>query len=196
MSLAWRGVLALSIVALLSLGSCLPVPLGDPATSKVDPALRGYWLNQERGESMLALIAPFDERTYVIDSVSNDKAGHLICKAWRTEIKGKVFLTLQSISNLADPNEKAEYPTFRLDLKDNQLEATMLKREFKGFKDVQDAASLAKVVSEHVNDPEMYDDVLTFQKLDPKKSADRSTIDSFMTQRPSSSKQPATKNAD
>jgi hypothetical protein len=56
--------LAIAIVGLLA---CLPVPIGDPEKSKIDPELSGMWLliGGENGPEV-ALFEPYDKRTWLI----------------------------------------------------------------------------------------------------------------------------------
>ncbi len=66
-SLAGLGIAAILLPVVISLVACLPVlpvPIGDPEKSRVDPEMAGVWFDvlQEN----LWLIEPHDRRTYLI----------------------------------------------------------------------------------------------------------------------------------
>jgi hypothetical protein len=78
-----RSLVGLVIAAafapfLLVLMACLPVPIGDPEKSRIDPELSGVWLvpadRDSQGE--LWLLEPYDARTWLVSVVqtSADKA--------------------------------------------------------------------------------------------------------------------------
>lgn len=55
---------------LLALTGCLPVPLGDPEKSRIDPELSGVWSFQDEKESGgLWLMEPYDSRTWLVTSI-------------------------------------------------------------------------------------------------------------------------------
>ena len=102
-------LLSLPLAAIvLFLGACLPVGVGDPETSKVDPGLTGVWeeLNDDGApKGSLAVLVPFDVRAYLLRTVEIErtaegvtvkpKEGHY--KAWLTTIEGRIFLTAQPL---------------------------------------------------------------------------------------------------
>ena len=60
----------------VGLGACLPVPLGDPETSAVDPRLAGVWTNDFKEAGGTCLVAlPYDARTYFVHVVDVERAG-------------------------------------------------------------------------------------------------------------------------
>ncbi len=54
-------------IALVGLLGCLPVPIGDPEKSRIDPELNGMWL-MDGGDSdpAVTLFEPYDKRTWLI----------------------------------------------------------------------------------------------------------------------------------
>lgn len=102
-------LLSLPLAAIvLFLGACLPVGVGDPETSKVDPKLIGVWeeLNDDGApKGSLVVLVPFDGRAYLLRTVEIERTadgvkmkpneGHY--KAWLTEIEGRTFLTAQPL---------------------------------------------------------------------------------------------------
>jgi hypothetical protein len=102
-------LLSLPLAALvLFLGGCLPVGLGDPEASKVDPRLVGVWSEAEEeeddGEDGVVVLLPFDGRAYVLRSVEIERTKDGVevkreglYKAWLTTIEGRTFLTAQPL---------------------------------------------------------------------------------------------------
>ena len=60
-----RSLTALAL-AIVSLMACLPVPIGDPEKSQIDPELSGMWLMLGDDEPAVALFEPYDKRTWLI----------------------------------------------------------------------------------------------------------------------------------
>ena len=102
-------LLSLPLAAVvLFLGACLPVGVGDPETSKVDPKLTGVWeaLNDDGSpKGSLAVLVPFDGRAYLLRTVEIErtadgvkaKPGDGCYKAWLTAIEGRTFVTAQPV---------------------------------------------------------------------------------------------------
>ena len=55
------------IPVFLALQACIPVPLGDPEKSRIDPELSGIWVTDEQD---LAIIEPYDKRTWLVNLVA------------------------------------------------------------------------------------------------------------------------------
>ena len=54
-------------IALVGLLGCLPVPIGDPEKSRIDPELNGMWLmDRGDGDPAVTLFEPYDKRTWLI----------------------------------------------------------------------------------------------------------------------------------
>jgi len=59
--------LLIAIVTLpifMSLLACLPVPVGDPEKSRIDPQLSGQWFMLD--EEVVVFLQPYDERTWLV----------------------------------------------------------------------------------------------------------------------------------
>ena len=66
-----RAGLIVSILILpllLGVMACfvLPVPIGDPEKSRVDPAMSGVWLAADGSEGWLVALEPYDKRTWLV----------------------------------------------------------------------------------------------------------------------------------
>lgn len=115
---------ALLVPLLAGVLACIPVPIGDPETSAIDPATTGIWIPE--GDLGIWLMDRYDERTWLATVVEVDTAqdpecealeapvgyaeaielmeNHRDClevsdvgifKAWSTELDGRRFLTLE-----------------------------------------------------------------------------------------------------
>lgn len=62
-SLTGMAIAIVSLPVILGLLACLPVPLGDPEKSRIDPDLSGMWIMD--GESIV-LMEPFDKRSWLL----------------------------------------------------------------------------------------------------------------------------------
>lgn len=62
------GVLVAMVLIPLLLGvlACMPVPVGDPEKSRVDPAISGIWLSSLEADAPLMIFDPFDKRTWLV----------------------------------------------------------------------------------------------------------------------------------
>jgi len=67
-SRAGNILLVLLFPALLGVMACfdLPVPVGDPEQSAVDPELSGIWLGRQDDERVLLILKPYDRRTWLV----------------------------------------------------------------------------------------------------------------------------------
>lgn len=66
-SLAGLALAVVSLPVFLSLLACLPVPVGDPDKSRIDPDLSGVWYMA--GDGAIVLLEPFDKRTWLMSAV-------------------------------------------------------------------------------------------------------------------------------
>lgn len=67
---AGGAVLMLVMVpAIVGLLACLPVPIGDPERSRIDPAISGVWLQLSDNESAFFAFEPYDKRTWLLTVV-------------------------------------------------------------------------------------------------------------------------------
>lgn len=172
---AWRWI-AGAAFALVLVG-CLKFPLGDPATSKLDSRIEGFWFYQTDDERAMARIYPFDAHTYVVEYIDFGKDGDVfkirsrdLYKGWLTDVKKHTFITLEPLaSRLADASEDSKsYPIFRLEFGNKTIKATPIKDDFEPFKDVKSGAEVTSIITKEVENPAMYSDSpAQFRKLDP-----------------------------
>lgn len=166
-SLAFRSLAAaVLLAAAIFLPACLPVGLGDPAKSKADPKYVGAWTWKDGEQTNVVVIRPFDERTYVLDTLTytGDTSApvpkqRIVYKGWLADVKGATFLTMQPIHTLVQlPGEetKKTFLVSRLDLAGDQLTATPLNPDYAPLKDVGTPTDLERVVAANFDDAKLW----------------------------------------
>lgn len=154
-------------LAALTLASCLPVPLGDPEKAKIESSYVGAWEWRDGDKTNVVTIRPYDNRTYFVDAMTfggtmdepQPRARNLY-KAWLTKVKGETFITMQPAETLGFfANEKPQpryYLVSKLKLEEGQLKATGVNGGYLPLKDVPTPAALEQVITDHLNDPQMW----------------------------------------
>jgi hypothetical protein len=64
-SLSGAALMLVIIPILAGLLACMPVPIGNPERSKIDPELSGLWVFHDADEIGVFLLEPYDKRTYL-----------------------------------------------------------------------------------------------------------------------------------
>lgn len=64
------GLATVMIPAFLGLLACMPVPIGDPERSRLDPDLTGMWVDLD--EKALYAFEPFDKRAWLVTGIGLD----------------------------------------------------------------------------------------------------------------------------
>jgi hypothetical protein len=57
---------AIMIPVFIGLMACMPVPIGDPERSRIDPERAGAWVGVVDGGALLLLYQPYDKRTWLM----------------------------------------------------------------------------------------------------------------------------------
>jgi len=108
----WLGVALFVPLAavLLATFACLPAPVGDPETSKVDESLVGAWQAAQKDPSdevITAVMQPWDAKTYYLSYYSLKKKdgaeekSMMHFKAWVTTLGTATFLTAQPLDDMS-----------------------------------------------------------------------------------------------
>lgn len=185
-------LLALPLAALIAgTLACLPVPLGDPEKSKVDPKLTGYWLaegdrKQDDSEGILYVVREFDPRCYVVIGLTYkqktpvEAMSQMVTKAWLTSLGGKVFLTASPIQFLS-PKEASPIAYFvgAVDIKDDTLTVRWLKGEDEPLKSLKTTAEAETLIAASVARNELYHDAQTFTRVKPDDPRVRAVLKTF-----------------
>ncbi len=167
-------VIVCSLVLLAA--SCFDVPLGDPATSKVDQRLVGYWHQEADDDSGTVIaVAAFDERAYLVSFHPYTKAGEQLTagtqsshKAWLTQVGQTPFITLLPMNEMPglDDDQKPAYVVAKLDIQADRIIAHGLKPDAEAFKNLADADAFAKAIEANLNDAAIYEgEPITYRKL-------------------------------
>lgn len=68
------ATLMLVIIPMLAgLLACMPVPIGDPERSSIDPQMSGWWVMEDGSDAALCVFRPYDKRTWLIIYVDVEK---------------------------------------------------------------------------------------------------------------------------
>lgn len=179
------ATLMLVIIPIIAgLLACMPVPVGNPERSRIDPELSGVWaLNENGEESGYYFFRPYDKRTWLVVGVggSGGEAEPLpIYKAWLTKLGGEKFMTWEQAGAFnKDGSIQAEYwLVFRVEKDgENQVNLRMLDYEYEGFEAIPEPDDyegdfakdmrrrFERVIGKNVDDDEMYDDTLVLRRL-------------------------------
>jgi hypothetical protein len=163
---------------LLATFACLPAPVGDPETAKVDEALNGAWQHlpdAAEKSTLLALIQPWDGRTYLLEYLqTQEKEGKkeqqmMRFKAWVTRMGTATFLTCQPMNDIkpfADTEKNPRFwMVFRVELKGDALEARMVSPDSTLIKEKNTRQEIEEVLKANLENKELYGDPLTFKRL-------------------------------
>ena len=64
--LAGLGLMVIMIPLFVGLMACIPVPIGDPEKSRIDPDLNGTWIFSDVESVYLYVLEPYDKRTWLV----------------------------------------------------------------------------------------------------------------------------------
>ena len=68
------ALLMLAIIPfIVGLLACMPVPIGDPERSRIDPDISGVWVVNDDDDSVLYHFRPYDKRTWLLMGVWPEK---------------------------------------------------------------------------------------------------------------------------
>lgn len=90
------GVLLMLVIIPMFAGllACMPVPIGNPERSRIDPDLSGTWIAELDGDTALYLFRPYDKRTWLV--LGNDpEAGPNAEFEEESESAGDLIATLR-----------------------------------------------------------------------------------------------------
>ena len=60
------------VPVLLGVMACLPVPVGNPDKSRIDPAMSGVWIGKIYGDATIIVLDPYDKRTWLMSLIALD----------------------------------------------------------------------------------------------------------------------------
>lgn len=163
---------------LLTIGACLPVPVGDPEKSKVDPKLVGAWYAEDDNERTLYVVRAWDARTYLVHFMAIEteegqeprleKQG--VWKAWLTEIGGKPFVCMEPRPIKVDLGMKEMETKFwfvaRYERKGDKLTLQATDPDHDELKELETTAQAEKIIAAQVDNPDLYmDEPMALRRL-------------------------------
>ena len=189
-----RTLLAIALfvplaAVLLVTFACVPVPVGDPAKSKVPDerpnpdAFLAVPKDAKPEDKNLTLIRPWDEHTYFLQYISvskkDDKEDVNVenYKAWLTPLAGATFLTCEPMDDTAYEGHTAKKPkfwaVFRIEFAADGLEAKIINADSDLLKDLMEKAKdgkatredLETIIKAHADDKVLYGDTVKYKKL-------------------------------
>ena len=72
-SISGAALMLLIIPGIVGLLACMPVPIGDPERSRVDPELSGVWYLADDNEPGFYAFEPYDKRTWLLTGLPLDE---------------------------------------------------------------------------------------------------------------------------
>jgi hypothetical protein len=165
---------------LLTMFACLPVPVGDAATAKLDDKLTGAWKlvpsdPADKDTVTVAVLRPLDEHTWFLQYINSekkdgaDKISTAHYRAWLTPIGGVTFITCEALDDSAflTPGKDSDryYFVAKVEAKDDTVTLKPLKDDFAPLKDVKDRAKAEEAIKANVDNQDMYGDAMVFKKL-------------------------------
>jgi hypothetical protein len=181
MKASHRTLLAVAIFVplaaiLLVTFACLPVPVGDPDKSRVDPALAGIYRVESKtpDSKQMAVVRPWDDKTYLVlflqtqKNQGKEEQQISAYKAWLTPIAEKTFMTLQPMEDakaLLQAPEKPYWVVMRLDKTDKDLEVRVVNSDSEFLKGLTKKEEFEAAIKAHVSDTGLYHDAIEFKKL-------------------------------
>jgi len=176
------AALLLALVLLSLLIGCLPVPVGDPAKSRVDPALSGAWRvtsdDAEAEDSQLLMVLdPYDEHSWLVTLIGlNTADGHAptqapfsaanadlfkvgnvgVYKCWLTRIGGETFITWETktLSETLPAMAPKQWWVFRVRKSaDDSFYMDNFDYSIDGLDKVTTSKQAEKIIRRHVRDP-------------------------------------------
>ena len=183
-SFSGAALMLVIIPIIAGLLACMPVPIGDPERSRVDPELNGVWaLTEDSDDSVYYLFRPYDKRTWLVITVEDSRSDSPeigVHKAWLKKLGGEQFMTWEQAGGIKDDGSfhSQYWFVFRLEKNEtNHISLHMLDYEFGGFEGIPEPddyegdyvddmrGRFERVIRKHVDDEDMYGDVLMLSRL-------------------------------
>ena len=95
------ALIMLAIVPILAgLLACMPVPIGNPERSRIDPDINGVWVLDDGGSSpSLYAFRPYDKRTWLITG-TRIEAGRSVAREWSRPDSAEELIRLLENSSI------------------------------------------------------------------------------------------------
>ncbi len=130
--------------------------VGNPAKSKIDKNLVGYWHFEQENRGQFFAVAAFDERAYVVDYIvyrgelSDPTVTHRTTyKAWLTKIEGQTLVTMQPLQ----PQRLfgSSYVVGKLDGEGDKMTFSAIRSKFAAFEQCTSSKELEKAIADNID---------------------------------------------
>ncbi len=167
------AVLMLAVVPfVIGLLACMPVPIGNPERSRVDPGLSDIWLVSTDGDEALYAFEPWDKRTWLVTAATadldDDSPVISVYKVWRSKHGGEWFMTWEPRINYDNEDFQPEiWLVFREErLDEGRMLLHMVNGEDDVFKGVDKTRrAYERALRKNARNPEIYlEDPWTFAR--------------------------------
>lgn len=155
----------LAIAVLLPAGCVLDTGVGDPATSKVNDKLTGYWQSKEQ----LLTVVPLDASTCLVDWMTwegTDSAPkpslRVLNKGWLTDIDRVTYLTLEMF--IPNRKQSERFAVFKLEIAGDTVTAIPLNYDFPAFSNAATPKELEDALRKHHGNAKAFQDPAVFRR--------------------------------
>lgn len=167
-------LMLLLIPFVVGLLACMPVPIGNPERSRIDPGISGVWaLNKGDDETAYYAFEPFDKRTWLLTGLGTEDNEHqvVLYKAWLTKLAGERFMVWEPKAVYDNETFTPEvWFVFRMERPDaDTLDLYLVVGDSELFEGVEKTRrAYERVLKKNVHNEEIYDDdPLGMTRLEP-----------------------------
>lgn len=162
----------LIIPVVVGLLACMPVPIGNPERSRIDPEISGMWASEGDSETDLYLFQPYDKRTWLTVTIDRDKAdAAAIYKVWLTKLGREQFMTFEPVAGINDDGSFTPEYWFNMrfrKLSAQHFELDLLDGEHAAFEDIEETRrAYERAIRKNVSDESLYSETIRFVKTPP-----------------------------
>lgn len=162
---ATGGLLMLLLIPfIVGLLACMPVPIGDPEKSRIDPQISGIWVSkkEDKGAAYYAF-EPFDKRTWLLTGVrtEEDEDKVVLYKVWLTKLAGEHFMVWEPKAVYDNDTFTPEvWFVFRLERPDaDTLILHLVVGDDETFEGIEKTRrAYERVLKKNVHNEDIYDD--------------------------------------
>jgi hypothetical protein len=150
--------------------------VGDPAKSKIDRELEGYWVSTEGSLAVLVAKAQKDGKTYAFEWIIYEGSleeptkvtlAPLVGQAWLTEIDGARFVTtkFERLPEIFSAKAKeSPHVILKLERTDDAITLTKLNAKTEDFAQAKTPADMELAIKKHLDDATAYDGTSTLKR--------------------------------
>ena len=172
---ATGGLLMLLLIPfIIGLLACMPVPIGDPERSRIDPTVSGVWVAEKEDEgAAYYAFEPFDKRTWLLTGVRTEgnEGKVVLYKVWLTRLAGEQFMVWEPKAVYDNDTFTPEvWFVFRMERPDaDTLDLHLVVGDDDAFEGVEKTRrAYERVLKKNVRNKDIYDDdPLRMTRMEP-----------------------------